>query len=125
MDLNIASNQTGDYTVNIPVFEGPLDLLLKLIEHSELEITAVSLSLVTDQYLRHIRAIDDTRPEQISAFLVIAACIAVKAADLILWRIRLEKRRHSREFRRRIADQFPHNLTPIVRHVRDDLRRDA
>lgn len=84
MDLNIASNQTSDYKVMIPVFEGPLDLLLKLIEHSELEITAVSLSLVTEQYLLHIRGIEDSRPEQISAFLVIAAkLIQIKSEALL------------------------------------------
>ena len=84
MDLNIASNQTSGYKVMIPVFEGPLDLLLKLIEHSELEITAVSLSLVTEQYLLHIRGLEDSRPEQISAFLVIAAkLIQIKSEALL------------------------------------------
>ena len=34
MDLNIVSRQSGGYTVNTPVFEGPLDLLLQLIERA-------------------------------------------------------------------------------------------
>lgn len=84
MDLNIASHQTGGYTVNIPVYEGPLDLLLRLIEHAELEITAVSLAQVTDQYLTHIRALENTRPDEISAFLVIAAkLIQIKSEALL------------------------------------------
>lgn len=84
MELNIASNQTADYKVIIPVFEGPLDLLLRLIEHSELQITAISISQVTDQYLQHIRALETSRPEQISAFLVIAAkLIQIKSEALL------------------------------------------
>ena len=84
MELNIASAQASGYKVMIPVFEGPLDLLLRLIEHAELEITSVSLSLVTDQYLNHIRSLEDSKPEQISAFLVIAAkLIQIKSEALL------------------------------------------
>lgn len=84
MDLNIASHQAGNYTVQIPVYNGPLDLLLQLIEKSELDITAVSLALVTDQYLQHIRALQEARAEEISAFLVIAAkLIQIKSEALL------------------------------------------
>jgi segregation and condensation protein A len=41
----------GSYEVQLPVFEGPLDLLLDLIERAELDITKVALAQVTDQYL--------------------------------------------------------------------------
>jgi segregation and condensation protein A len=84
MDLNIASHQTGNYTVQIPVYEGPLDLLLHLIERAELDITAVALAMVTDQYLKHIRAMQEARAEEISAFLVIAAkLIQIKSEALL------------------------------------------
>lgn len=84
MDLNIASHQTGNYTVQIPVYEGPLDLLLQLIERAELDITAVALAMVTDQYLKYIRALQDARAEEISAFLVIAAkLIQIKSEALL------------------------------------------
>lgn len=43
------------YTVRLPVFEGPLDLLLHLIEKRQMEITAISLVLVTDQYLAYLK----------------------------------------------------------------------
>jgi segregation and condensation protein A len=84
MDLNIASHQTSGYTVSTPVYEGPLDLLLRLIEHAELDITAVSLALVTEQYLIHIRKLENARPDEISAFLVIAAkLIQIKSEALL------------------------------------------
>jgi segregation and condensation protein A len=84
MDLNIASHQTGHYTVQIPVYEGPLDLLLQLIERAELDITAVALAMVTDQYLKYIRAMQEAKAEEISAFLVIAAkLIQIKSEALL------------------------------------------
>jgi segregation and condensation protein A len=84
MDLNIASHQTGKYIFQIPVYEGPLDLLLQLIEKSELDITAVSLAMVTDQYLQHIRQLENARADEISAFLVIAAkLIQIKSEALL------------------------------------------
>src|SRR5512133_4059342 len=84
MDLNIASRQASGYTVTIPVYEGPLDLLLRLIEHAELDITAVSLAMVTDQYLTYIRQLENARADEISAFLVIAAkLIQIKSEALL------------------------------------------
>jgi len=84
MDLNIASHQAGKYLVQIPVYEGPLDLLLQLIERAELDITAVSLAMVTDQYLQYIRQMQEARAEEISAFLVIAAkLIQIKSEALL------------------------------------------
>jgi segregation and condensation protein A len=84
MDLNIASRQASGYTVTTPVYEGPLDLLLRLIEHAELDITAVSLAMVTDQYLTYIRQLEDARADEISAFLVIAAkLIQIKSEALL------------------------------------------
>jgi len=88
MDLNIASHHTSGYTVNTPVYEGPLDLLLRLIERAELDITAIALATVTDQYLTYIRALQDgfavPSADEISAFLVIAAkLIQIKSEALL------------------------------------------
>lgn len=84
MDLNIASRQASGYTVSTPVYEGPLDLLLRLIEHAELDITALALATVTDQYLTYIRQLEEARPDEISAFLVIAAkLIQIKSEALL------------------------------------------
>ncbi len=84
MGINIAYQQTEKYTVSTPVFEGPLDLLLNLIESAELDITSVSLAMVTDQYLERIRSLKDMNAEEISAFLVIAAkLIQIKSEALL------------------------------------------
>jgi segregation and condensation protein A len=84
MSIEITSRQTQGYTVSTPVYEGPLDLLLNLIEHAELDITNLSLALVTDQYLERIRSMSDMDAEEISAFLVIAAkLIQIKSEALL------------------------------------------
>lgn len=78
-----ASNQTA-YRVNTPVYEGPLDLLLSLIEKAELDITRLALAQVTDQYLTYIQQMEGIRAADISEFLVIAAkLIQIKSAALL------------------------------------------
>ncbi len=73
-----------DYKVHTPVYEGPLDLLLDLIERAELDITALSLAMVTDQYLDYIHGLQQRDPGEISAFLVIAArLLQIKSEALI------------------------------------------
>src|SRR3989442_12481883 len=48
------SLQETRYVVHLPIFEGPLDLLLHLIEKRQMEITTISLMAVTDQYLAYL-----------------------------------------------------------------------
>ena len=73
-----------DYTFQLPEFEGPLDLLLKLIEREELDITAIALAQVADQYLAHVRAMDVPDPNALSSFLVMAArLLLIKSRALL------------------------------------------
>jgi segregation and condensation protein A len=73
-----------NYTVHTPVYEGPLDLLLDLIERSELDITSVSLATVTDQYLASIRNLEQLNADELSAFLVIAAKLLQIKSEALL-----------------------------------------
>ncbi len=71
------SGQTTDYQVKLPVFEGPLDLLLYLVQKRELDITAISLAAVADQYLAYIESVEQINPDALVDFLVIAAKLLV------------------------------------------------
>jgi len=73
-----------NYTVQTPVYAGPLDVLLSLIEHAELDITAVSLAMVTDQYLAYINGLEEINADEISAFLVIAAKLLQIKSEALL-----------------------------------------
>ena len=59
--------------IHLPVFEGPLDLLLHLIERDDLDITAVSLVAVTDQYLAAIHGDHGVDPQALAEFVAIGA----------------------------------------------------
>lgn len=59
--------------ISLPVFEGPLDLLLHLIERDDLDITAVSLVAVADQYLRAIHEEEGVDPQALAEFVAIGA----------------------------------------------------
>ncbi|MEM8530081.1 MAG: ScpA family protein [Chloroflexota bacterium] len=73
-----------NYTFHIPAFEGPLDLLLRLIEREELDITTIALAQVTDQYLVHVRNLNAPDPAALSSFLVLAARLLVIKSRALL-----------------------------------------
>ncbi len=84
MSTQVAGHQTEGYQINTPVYTGPLDLLLDLIERAELDITTLALAQVTDQYLDYLETIADRNPAEVSAFLVIAArLVQIKSSVLL------------------------------------------
>lgn len=75
------------YQVRLTQFEGPLDLLLQLIEKRELDITAISLAAVTDQYVVYLAELEQTGqldPAALSDFLVIAARLLLIKSQALL-----------------------------------------
>lgn len=80
-----ASNGAIDsYQIETDIFEGPLDLLLDLIQKAELDITAVSLAKVTDQFLLYINHHKEISADNLSEFLIIAAkLIQIKSEALL------------------------------------------
>ncbi|HCU81060.1 MAG: segregation/condensation protein A [Chloroflexi bacterium] len=72
------------YSISVPVFSGPLDLLLRLIEREELDITQVSLSQVTDQYLKKMTELRERRVEGLADFLVLAARLVLIKSQALL-----------------------------------------
>ncbi len=72
------------YTVQLPVFSGPLDLLLQLIEREELDITKVALAQVTDQFLGYIKVLEQLNLADIADFLVIAARLVLIKSEALL-----------------------------------------
>jgi segregation and condensation protein A len=73
------------FRVSLGVFDGPFDLLLTLISKHELDITEVSLSRVTDEFIAYLRALGpDEELEEASEFLVVAATLLdMKVAGLL------------------------------------------
>ncbi|MCX6019618.1 MAG: segregation/condensation protein A [Chloroflexi bacterium] len=72
------------FVTQLPVYEGPLDVLLRLIEERELEITKVSLAAVTGQFIAHISRMENREPQYIANFLQIAAKLIVLKSRVLL-----------------------------------------
>ena len=72
------------YQVRLPVFEGPLDLLLHLIEREEFDITTIALAQVTGQYLAYLSELKERRGGDLAAFLVVAAKLLLIKSQALL-----------------------------------------
>jgi segregation and condensation protein A len=84
LDLAEPEKSVG-FAVSLGNFDGPFDLLLTLISKHEMNITEISLSKVTDEFIRYLKSLDDHEElEQASEFLVIAATLLdLKIAGLL------------------------------------------
>lgn len=72
------------YTVKTDVFEGPFDLLLHLVSRQKLDVGAINVTNVADQYLAHIDRMHDLDLDVASEFLLLAATLLeIKAASLL------------------------------------------
>lgn len=76
---------TGGFRVAVGEFEGPFDLLLSLISKHELDITEISLSVVTDEFIQYLNTLDlEKELDAATEFLVIAATLLdLKVAGLL------------------------------------------
>jgi len=84
-DVNAAS---GGFSVHLANFDGPFDLLLQLISRHKMDVTEVSLSIVTDEFISFIRGLEASGEgwelDQATEFLVVAATLLdLKAARLL------------------------------------------
>lgn len=84
MESGQGIHQNTGYVVTTPLFEGPLDLLLYLIERAELDITRLALAQVTEQYLEHLHHIEDQQAAEVSSFLVVAARLLQIKSEVLL-----------------------------------------
>lgn len=70
--------------VIVDQFDGPLDLLLTLIEDQQMDITVLSLARVTEQFLAYVRSLQDKNPTNLADFLIIAAKLLVIKSKALL-----------------------------------------
>ena len=85
VDVNASS---GGFSVHLANFDGPFDLLLQLISRHKMDVTEVALSIVTDEFISFIRALEASGEgwdlDQATEFLVVAATLLdLKAARLL------------------------------------------
>src|SRR5687767_10354480 len=72
------------YQFRLPSFEGPLDVLLRLIERDQLAISEISLLAVFDQFLAHLDALEAVAPDAIAEFVMVAGRLSVLKSRALL-----------------------------------------
>ena len=70
--------------VRLEQFEGPLDLLLKLIRNEKLDITEISLVKISDQYLAYIEKAENLSADEVADFLLVAAKLIFLKSKVLL-----------------------------------------
>ncbi len=84
--LKLTTNTTDErrFTVRTSSFEGPLDLLLDLIEKHKLFINDISLAKVTDDFISHIKALDEMPMGESAHFILVASTLLlIKSKSLL------------------------------------------
>ena len=78
------STVADDYTIQLEIFEGPLDLLLHLIRKQEVDIYDIPIAKITDQYLRYIQVMKDLNITVAGEFVAMAATLIHIKSQLLL-----------------------------------------
>lgn len=79
-----APEATIDYKVELPDFEGPLDLLLHLVKKHELDILDIPIAFITDQYLKMLDVMRSLNLDVAGEYLLMAATLAhIKSRELV------------------------------------------
>jgi segregation and condensation protein A len=79
-----AAEQFAPYSVRLPVFEGPLDLLLHLIRINEVEIADIPIARIGEQYLEYLNLIGELDLEVVGEYLVMASTLAWIKSRMLL-----------------------------------------
>ncbi|HTI15279.1 MAG TPA: ScpA family protein [Dictyobacter sp.] len=105
-------DEQAQYVVHLPIFEGPLDLLLHLIEKRQMEVTMVSLVTVTDQYIAYLRQWQQESPPlaSLASFISVAArLLFIKSQSLLPQSPKLQEP-HDGESAETMAEELQRHL---------------
>lgn len=75
---------SADYKINIPMYEGPLDLLLDLIKKQEMNIHDIQISKITSQYLEYLHKMEELNVDVSSEFIYMAATLIYIKSKMLL-----------------------------------------
>ena len=112
---------TDTFTIHLPVFEGPFDLLLFFIERDELDIYNIPIATVTDDFLNYLHHLEAMNIDVASEFIVVAATLMRIKAKLLLPRKQMDDEGNEIDPRQELVQR----LLEYKRYksVLEDLRR--
>lgn len=82
---------TATYTIRLPQFEGPFDLLLFFIERDELDIYNIPIAKITDDFLNYIHQMEELNVDLASEFILVAATLCRIKAKMLIPRKQLDE----------------------------------
>lgn len=115
------STKHDTFTIRLPVFEGPFDLLLFFIERDELDIYNIPIARITDDFLDYLHQMEELSVDLASEFIVVAATLMRIKARMLLPRKQVDEEGNEIDPRRELVDR----LLEYKRYksVMEELRR--
>jgi segregation and condensation protein A len=116
-----ANTQANTYTIKLPQFEGPFDLLLFFIERDELDIHDIPIAKITDDFLAFIRCMEEMNIDLASEFILVAATLCRIKVKMLLPRKQFDEEGNEIDPREELVQR----LLEYKRYksVLDDLRK--
>lgn len=109
------------FTIKLPAFEGPFDLLLFFIERDELDIYNIPIAKVTDDFLHYLHQAQHMSIDLASEFIVVAATLMRIKAKMLLPRKQVDEEGNEIDPRRELVDRLMEYKR--YKSVLEDLRR--
>ena len=111
----------GTFTIKLPAFEGPFDLLLFFIERDELDIYNIPIAQITDDFLAYLRQMESLSVDLGSEFIVVAATLMRIKAKMLLPRKQVDEEGNEIDPRRELVDRLMEYKR--YKSVLEELRR--
>ena len=98
---------SAKYTVRLEVFEGPLSLLMHLLEKHKVDIYDIPIAVITEQYLAYLQQMEQFNVEVASEFIVMAATLLqIKSRMLLPKQPKIEEAAEEEDPRQELADKL-------------------
>ncbi len=94
------------FTIHLPVFDGPFDLLLFFIERDELDIFNIPIAKITDDFLEYVRHLEAMNIDLASEFIVVAATLMRIKAKMLLPRKQVDEEGNEIDPRGELVDRL-------------------
>jgi segregation and condensation protein A len=112
---------TDTFTIKIPVFEGPFDLLLFFIERDELDIYNIPIATITDDFLAYLRQLESLNVDMAAEFIVVAATLMRIKAKMLLPRKQIDEEGNEVDPRQELVERLLEYKS--YKSVLEELRR--
>lgn len=92
----------SNYQIKLEQFEGPLDLLLRLIEDEKMDITQISIAKVADQFIEYINSSEDLSSGEMADFLVVASKLLLIKSKILLPSLKIDDDEETADLERQL-----------------------